>query len=43
MSWPALVSDETDSGCIDDIEAVETNRTFQVARADQISLMSLIG
>jgi len=31
----------TDSRCIDDVKAVEANRPFQVAGADQISLVTL--
>ena len=32
----------SDSGCIDHIEAVESYGSFQVARANQISLMGLV-
>lgn len=32
----------TDSCCIDDVKAVEAKRPFQIAGADQISLMALV-
>ena len=32
----------TDSCCVDDVKAVEANRPFQVAGADQISLVTLV-